>query len=236
MNLLLFIIILIISVVVVKVGCIAFELTGVNGTQAVFQAISCFTGTGFTTREAELIASDPQRRRIASVLMVLGKAGFVTLLATFANTLTTNDLSIPFLHGTVPESVETLIKVAIVALVVIVIYKVVTHTKFSTSFSEMLKKRIVNREFIRPVSCNELLVATGGYGVSSVKVFKDSSLENMALHDTELKAHDIIVLALERGGKITTNPAGQTKIAVGDKLICFGKLDTIRDEIAGAQS
>jgi len=38
MNLLLFIII-IISVVVVKIGSIAFELTGVSGTQAIFQSI-----------------------------------------------------------------------------------------------------------------------------------------------------------------------------------------------------
>jgi len=233
MNLLLFVIILIISVVVVKIGAIAFELAGVNGTQAIFQAISCFTGTGFTTKEAELVVSDPQRRRIASVLMVLGKAGFVTLLATFANSLTANDLSIPYLHDLVPQGVETLIKVAFVVLVVFTIYKIVTHTRLSTTLSEMLKKRIVNRGFIRPVSFKELLVATGGYGVSSVKVFKDSSLENRTLHDAKLETHDIIILALERGGKVTTNPPGQTKVVVGDKLICFGKLDTIRDEMSG---
>jgi Trk-type K+ transport system membrane component len=232
MNLLLFIIILIISVVVVKLGAIAFELTGVNDTQAIFQAISCFTGTGFTTKEAELVVSDPQRRRIASVLMVLGKAGFVTLLATFANSLTASDLSIPYLHGVVPQGVETLIKVAFIVLVAFTIYKIITHTKLSTSLSEMLKKRIVNRSFIRPVSFKELLVATGGYGVSSVKVFKDSSLENRTLHDAKLEAHDIIILALERSGKVTTRPPAQTKITVGDKLICFGKLDTIRDELA----
>jgi Trk-type K+ transport system membrane component len=232
MNLLLFIIILIISVVVVKFGAIAFELTGVNNSQAIFQAISCFTGTGFTTKEAELIVSDSQRRRIASVLMVLGKAGFVTLLATFANSLTASDLSIPYLQGLVPQSVQTLIKVAFIVLVVFAIYKIITHAKLSTTLSEMLKKKIVNRTFIRPVSFKELLVAAGGYGVSSVTVFKDSSLENRTLHDAKLEAHDITILALERGGKVTTNPPAQTKITVGDKLICFGKLDTIRNELA----
>ena len=233
MNLLLFIIILIISVIVVKLGAIAFELAGVNDTQAIFQAISCFTGTGFTTKEAELVVSDPQRRQIASVLMVLGKAGFVTLLATFANSLTASDFSIPYLHTLVPEGVQTLIKVAFIALVVFTIYKIITHTKLSTTITEMLKKKVVNRSFIKPVSFKELLVATGGYGVSSIKVFKDSSLENRTLHDAKLEAHDIIILALEKSGKVTTNPPAQTKITVGDKLICFGKLDTIRDKLAG---
>ena len=234
MNLLLFLIILIVSVVVVKVGAVAFELAGVKGPQAIFQAISCFTGTGFTTKEAEVVVSDPQRRRIASVLMVLGKAGFVSLLATFANSLTAADFSIPFLHGLVPQGVETLIKVVFIAIFVYTIYKVITHTKFSTNLNETLKRKIVNREFIKPVSFKELLVATGGYGVSSIKIFKDSSLVDRTLHDANLEAHDIVVLALERTGKVTANPPGQTKITVGDKLTCFGKLETIRNEMTSS--
>ena len=234
MNLLLFLIILIVSVVVVKVGAIAFELTGVKGPQAIFQAISCFTGTGFTTKEAEIVVSDPQRRRIASVLMVLGKAGFVSLLATFANSLTAADLSIPFLHGFVPQGVETLIKIAFIAMVVFAIYKIITHTKLAAKFNETLKRKVVNREFVKPVSFKELLVATGGYGVSSIEVFTENSLVGRTLHDADLEAHDIVILALERGDKITTKPAGQTKIAVGDRLICFGKLETIRNEITSS--
>ena len=83
MNLLLFIIVLIVSFVIVRIGAIAFQLTGLDWSLAKFQALSCFTSTGFTTREAELITSDPRRRRIASVLIVLGHAGFVTMIATF---------------------------------------------------------------------------------------------------------------------------------------------------------
>ena len=62
MNLLFFIIILIISVVVVKIGCIAFELTRVNGTQAVFQAISCFTGTGFLLSSGYSLEGEAEER------------------------------------------------------------------------------------------------------------------------------------------------------------------------------
>jgi len=98
MNLLLFIIVIIVSFIVVRIGAIAFQLTGLEWSLAKFQALSCFTSTGFTTREAELITSDPRRRRIASVLIVLGHAGFVTMIATFANTIRprATRLSIPF--------------------------------------------------------------------------------------------------------------------------------------------
>ena len=87
MNVLLFIVTIAISFIVVRIGAIAFELTGLEWSLAKFQALSCFSGTGFTTKEAELITGNPQRRRIASILIVLGHAGFVTFIATFANSL-----------------------------------------------------------------------------------------------------------------------------------------------------
>ena len=231
MSLILFVIILIVSIIAVKIGSIAFELTGAQGPQALFQSISCFTGTGFTTKEAELIVSDPQRRQIASVLMVLGNAGFVTLIATFASSMTSDGFSVPFLHGLVPHGVEILIKIVLIAIIVYVIYKIFSHSALSRRLNELFKKKIVKREFVKPVSFKELLVETGGYGVSSIRVFKDSSIVDKTLHDANLAAHDIVVLALERKDVVTPNPPRQTKIGIGDKLICFGKLETIRNEM-----
>ena len=76
-------------------GCTAFngsvsgwEFTTSCTLYAAFQNCSAFTGTGFTTREAELIALHKDRRKIASVLMILGSAGFVTLIATLVTTIT----------------------------------------------------------------------------------------------------------------------------------------------------
>jgi hypothetical protein len=87
MSWMLFIIMIFVSFVAVRIGAIAFQLTGLEWSLAKFQSLSCFTGTGFTTQEAELITGDRQRRRIASILMVLGNAGFVVMIATFANSL-----------------------------------------------------------------------------------------------------------------------------------------------------
>ena len=69
MNLILFIIAIVAAFIIVRIGAIAFQLTGLEWSLAKFQALSCFTSTGFTTKEAELITGNPQRRRIASILI-----------------------------------------------------------------------------------------------------------------------------------------------------------------------
>lgn len=60
MNLLLFIVVVVISFIMVRIGAIAFQLTGLEWSLAKFQSLSCFSGTGFTTKEAELITGNPQ--------------------------------------------------------------------------------------------------------------------------------------------------------------------------------
>ena len=72
MNLILFLMTIATSFIAVRVGAVAFHLTGLEWPLAKFQALSCFSGTGFTTKEAELITGHPKRRQIASILMVLG--------------------------------------------------------------------------------------------------------------------------------------------------------------------
>ena len=74
---------IVISFLIVRVGAVALELTGLEKNKALFQALSAFTGTGFTTRESEMIVGHPQRRRVVTILMVLGTAGIVSVIATF---------------------------------------------------------------------------------------------------------------------------------------------------------
>ena len=48
-------------------------MTGMDRKRAVFQALSAFSGTGFTTKEAEFVVNHPVRRRVIIWLMILGK-------------------------------------------------------------------------------------------------------------------------------------------------------------------
>jgi len=81
------------------------------------------------------------------------------------------------------------------------------------------------------VSFEELVVATGGYGISQIEVCKDSPVLNKTLVEPGLREKDITLLAIERKGQIIPNPPAMMKIIFSDKLICFGKLEDIRNKI-----
>ena len=80
-------------------------------------------------------------------------------------------------------------------------------------------------------SFEELFIATGGYGVSTIEVGENFFILDKTLVESGLKKLDIMVLAVERKGAIIPNPPSGTKILLGDKLICFGKLENIKKEL-----
>ena len=60
---------ILVSFIVVRIGGFALQLTGIEPEIARFQALSAFSGTGFTTREAERVAGHKTRRRIVTILI-----------------------------------------------------------------------------------------------------------------------------------------------------------------------
>lgn len=235
MNVIIFIFTIIVSFVVVRIGAILFQLTGLEWSQAKFQSLSCFSGTGFTTREAESITNHPQRRRIATVLMILGNAGLVTLIATFANSLNPDSfmtrLMSKSLTTIIPVKFTPLVNLLIIVLTLFILYKLLTNTRITNYITDKLKSQIQKRQLADTVSFEELLIATGGYGVSQVDLPLESPLVDRTIMDSNLRDHDILVLAIERKGKMIPNPPPAMKFITGDKLVCFGKLDTIRKEV-----
>lgn len=143
MNIVLFVIVLVVSFIAVRIGAIAFQLTGLEWSTAKFQALSCFTSTGFTTKEAELITGDKQRRRIASVLIVFGHAGLVTMIATLANSLRAQEviesqLSKPILPFRMHPLLAQLINLLIIIVAVYAVYKIFTNTRFARRLTDAL--------------------------------------------------------------------------------------------------
>jgi len=229
-------IVLVVSFTIVRIGAIAFQLTGLDWSLAKFQALSCFTGTGFTTREAELVTGNAQRRRIASVLMVLGNAGLVLMIATVAQSLRPEEhiwasLSQRFLPFEIPPDLVPWVNLGLFIVSVYLIYCALTWPRVSEWITHFLRKRIIKREIFKRVTVEELLVATGGYGVSRVAVLAGSPVIDKDLVESGLRSHDITVLAIVREGQTVANPPAKMKILRNDELICFGKLGNIRGRI-----
>jgi len=67
-----------------------------------------------------------------------------------------------------------------------------------------------------------------GYGAAEIMVSRSSELLGKEIGNCGLREHDISVLTLARGGKVISNPKVSRKLRAGDRLLCFGKLETMR--------
>ena len=85
------------------------------------------------------------------------------------------------------------------------------------------------------VDVRQRLTLKSGYGVAEVPINADSRLARKKLRDSGLRAHEVTVLSVYRGSLVMPNPGGDYEIKPGDRLLCYGKLVTIRSLIpAGA--
>jgi hypothetical protein len=236
MSVVLFEIVLVASFIIVRIGAVAFQLTGLEWPLAKFQALSCFSGTGFTTKESELITGDPRRRRIASILMVLGNAGLVTMIATVASAMNPENtllgwLSVSYLSF-LPRWSVMWFNLGIIIVAFFAIYKLSTNMKFTQKLTDYLRKKIIKKEFFKTVSFDELLMLTGGYGVTRLEVPGGNPLIDKTLAESELRMNDITVLAIIRDKDTIPNPSANAKIHERDELVLFGKLENIKNKVA----
>ncbi|MFP4323953.1 MAG: potassium transporter TrkA, partial [Anaerolineales bacterium] len=70
-----------VSLIATRIATIALTLTGLSYDAAYFQALSAFSGVGYTTGESEDIVKHPVRRRIIAVVILIGNIGLVTAVA-----------------------------------------------------------------------------------------------------------------------------------------------------------
>jgi len=232
MSIFIFIIALIIAYFAVKIGAAAFELTGLDPEQSRFQSLSAFTGTGFTTRESELIVVHRQRRRIASLLMILGNAGIVTLVATLVNSIRPDQppslIIVPAIAEHIPVFLLPYLNLAIVLFVLMLIYHFFGRSKLAAMLMNKVQQKMIDRKLIQPACFEELLLNAKGYGISKIEITDKNPLLNKSLSESQLRENDILVLSIERGEAHLLNPSAKTKFMQYDKLVCFGKLDNIR--------
>jgi ribosomal protein S6--L-glutamate ligase len=75
------------------------------------------------------------------------------------------------------------------------------------------------------------LTVSKGYGVSELFVPEGSNFVGKTIEETKLSEQDINVLTLYRGAKVIPNPRASRVLEPQDKLLCFGKLEAMRDMI-----
>lgn len=214
----LFLTVLTASFLVIRLGAVAFEMTGLSWDESKFQALSTFTNTGFTTREAELITTHPIRRKIASYLIVAGNAGLVTTIGSFA--------------GTVAEErfVDSLANVAVIIAGAAVIVGILRRPGVSKRI-RVLGERWLGRRFKFDVvpSAAELLRLDQGFSLERFRLPDDCPATGHTLSDLELKERNLQILAIERGPRFIPIPSGHDRLNYGDCLIVYGDREALQN-------
>ncbi len=75
------------------------------------------------------------------------------------------------------------------------------------------------------------LTVSRGYAVAELQIPEGSPLVGQTIRNSGLRDRDIVVLNLARGTTIISNPRGSREFEAGDRLLCYGRQDTMRDLI-----
>ena len=208
-----FLLIILISVTIIRVGAIALELTGLSAEIAAFQAQSAFTGTGFTTSEAEQIVMHPVRRNIVKVLMLFGSAGLTSSIATLIITFTGH-------HEEAETGYMVIGLIAGLVLIYFIFKSQIIYRGTKKIIVNILKKnpKLLLQDY------QELLGLEKGFVISKITVENDSWLVNKRLIDLKLDREGSLILAIERKNKSFVGaPSGHTQINEGDKVTVYGR-------------
>jgi hypothetical protein len=193
-------------------GSIALEATGMERSKARFQALSAFSGTGFTTQEAESIVNHPQRRRVAICLIFLGNAGIIAFLIL---------LVLYIRAGMVWPS---LILFAIIGGGLLILIFALWSGLVDKLTNAVLA--LIRKSGVVPVLL--ILQREGDYAVARLRVTEGTPLAGRSVKDAGFAKRDIVVLALTQDKRVLSIPTMKERLQPGDHVLCYGKLSAIK--------
>ena len=221
LALLLFSLIILLYWVITELFTFFFRLTGLPAEKARFQVISLLTGTGFTTRESEMVLSSRKRRRLARVTMLFGYVFNITIVSAFINVF----LSLKLVQFE-EQFVGFLIPLATAAVIFIIMRVPKVHAWF-----DGLLRRAADKAFSRRETFNAVMlvdnIGDGSIAQVSIRHIPEE-YQGLTLAGTKLRAETgILVMLVEHPGGKAVPASADTVFEVGDKLTVFGDYPTI---------
>jgi hypothetical protein len=209
--------VIVLSLLVVRAGAIALAMTGMDEKKARFQALSAFTRTGFTTKEAELVTRNPRRRTIITWLMILGNAGIITVIVTATSSLAST-------------SSGAALGIGIAALIAgaVLLYVIARFTPLTKIWTRFVEKKFVDSDFFEEGVSEDLLHLNEGYGLVKIFVTEKSPLIGKTLLESNNPDNDFWVVGIEREKDWISLPKSREKIEEKDKLIVYGNIDQLK--------
>jgi len=211
------------SVIMVRFAGVSLVLTGVSKDLARFQAMSAFTGSGFTTKESEDIVNHPVRRRIVMHLMLLGNVGVVVAISSVVATLLDTKNAGQFYD-------RTWVRVALLATGVAILGLIASSRQLEQLMWRLNTWALKRWTQLDVTDYTSLLRLAHDYVVSELSVGEDDWLAGRSLAELQLASEGVLVLGIERAdGHYVGAPRGQTTVQAGDSLILYSRQETLVD-------
>jgi len=208
---------ILISILFVRGASIALMMTGLEKKKARFQALSAFSGTGFTTKEAELVINHPVRRKIMTWLMIMGNAGIVTVIVTTTSSFATS------------RGFQLPINVLVLILGIFLIYKIMTHRKIVKKWENFIERKLIKSPAFEEASAEDLLHFLEGYGLVKKIIREGSPLIGSSISECRLSEKGALVLGIERGKNWIPIPKARERIEIDDRLVVYGPNDVLKE-------
>lgn len=212
------------SVTVVRFATVGLTMTGLSRDLAHFQALSAFTGSGFTTRESEDIVNHPVRRRIVMHLMLLGNAGIViamaSVLLSFLNTSRDgNDWSAVWWY-----------RLLVLSAGIAVLWLIASSRHYEQATWRINQWALSKWGSVELHDYTRLLRFSRNYVVWELHVQPGNWLAGKTLAESQLANEGVLILGIERAnGDYIGAPRGRTRIEANDQLIIYGQQETLAD-------
>jgi hypothetical protein len=207
---------ILVSFIIVRIGGFALQLTGIEPDVARFQALSAFSGTGFTTREAERVVGHRTRRRIVTVLIILGNAGMVTVIATLVASFTQ-----------VSGYMWFFIRLAIIIGGIFGLYQLIVRSNVGQRILDWLQRPIVNRILRGAPAVEEIFHVEKDWAISLVMIKGSSESVGQSVADITAEGN-IEILSIDRAGSYLTRPDKEEKIVQGDRLLVYANRKSVK--------
>lgn len=88
---------------------------------------------------------------------------------------------------------------------------------------------VANQVGFPELDVRQRLTVSTGYGVAELQIREGSDMVGRSIRDSGLLERDIAVLTLNRGATVIPNPRGSRELEAEDRLLCFGRLEDMRD-------
>ena len=215
---------IIIYISFIDVFTVLFRMTGLTIEKAKFQVISLFTNAGFTTRESEIIVSNPRRRNLAKAAMITGHIFSIIIFSLIVTIITSIATTQQFL---IEQLYVALIAFGVFVLLV-VLMKIPAISRLNQGIIEKLAIRSMKRK-----DHQNVITVLDNYGRASVMEvminIMPESLKDKTILESNLRAnYGIILLLIKRKNKVLDVTA-DTILQTDDLLVVFGPEQNVKD-------